>query len=87
MADIQSYIAKIKANVARAVFGQEEIITETLVALFTGGHVLTTGAPGLAKTTLVKVVAASLGLTCRRIQFTPDLLPSDIIGRQWQAAF
>ena len=80
MKEIQAHIAKIKANVGKAVFGQEGIITEILVALFTGGHMLTTGAPGLAKTTLVKVIAASLGLTCRRIQFTPDLLPSDIIG-------
>ena len=80
MTDIQECIAKIKQNIGKAVFGQEEIITETLVTLFTGGHILTTGAPGLAKTTLVKVIASSLGLTCRRIQFTPDLLPSDITG-------
>lgn len=80
--EIQQAIATIRESIAAVIFGQEEIITETMATLFTGGHILTTGAPGLAKTTLVKAFAAVLGLEFRRIQFTPDLLPSDITGSE-----
>lgn len=75
-------VADIEKQVNSVIFGQKEIITETMATLFTGGHILTTGAPGLAKTTLVKVFSQSLGLSFRRIQFTPDLLPSDITGSE-----
>ena len=80
--DIQQAIAALKEHIATVVFGQEDIITETMATLFTGGHILTTGAPGLAKTTLVKAFATALGLEFRRVQFTPDLLPSDITGSE-----
>ena len=80
--DIQQAVAALKQHVATVIFGQEDIITETMATLFTGGHILTTGAPGLAKTTLVKAFATALGLEFRRVQFTPDLLPSDITGSE-----
>lgn len=74
--------ARLRAQVGKAVFGQETLITETLCCLLSGGHILMTGAPGLAKTTLVRVIAKNLGLVFGRVQFTPDLLPSDIIGSE-----
>ena len=80
--DIEQAIAALKEYIATVIFGQEEIVVETMATLFTGGHILTTGAPGLAKTTLVKAFAAALGLQFRRVQFTPDLLPSDITGSE-----
>ena len=80
--DIQQAIAALRERIASVIFGQEEIVVETMATLFTGGHILTTGAPGLAKTTLVKAFATALGLEFRRVQFTPDLLPSDITGSE-----
>ncbi len=74
--------AKLKDSIASVIFGQEELITETLTCLIAGGHILLTGAPGLAKTTLIRVFARSLGLGFGRVQFTPDLLPSDILGSE-----
>ncbi len=74
--------ASLRADVGEAVFGQEQLITETLCCLLAGGHILMTGAPGLAKTTLVRVFARHLGVKFGRVQFTPDLLPSDIIGAE-----
>ncbi|HEY1107180.1 MAG TPA: MoxR family ATPase [Opitutaceae bacterium] len=70
----------MKAEMARAVVGQEVVIERLLVALLAGGHVLLEGMPGLAKTLLVKSLGTVLGLDFERIQFTPDLLPSDVIG-------
>ena len=80
--DIQQAITALRTRIATVIFGQEEVVIETMATLFTGGHILTTGAPGLAKTTLVKAFAAALGLEFRRVQFTPDLLPSDITGSE-----
>src|SRR4051794_7825558 len=74
--------ARLKDLVGKAIFGQEALVTETLCCLLAGGHILMTGAPGLAKTTLVRVFARHLGLRFGRVQFTPDLLPSDIIGAE-----
>ena len=73
-------IQNLKEAVAESIFGQEELITEAVCCLVSGGHILMTGAPGLAKTSLVRVFAQNLGLQFGRVQFTPDLLPSDIIG-------
>lgn len=73
---------RLRSQVGAAVFGQESLITETLCCLIAGGHILITGAPGLAKTTLVRVFAHNLGLDFGRVQFTPDLLPADIIGSE-----
>src|SRR5690606_27759355 len=70
----------LRAQIARVVVGQSRVIDELLVALFCGGHSILIGLPGLAKTLLVNTLARLLSLTFRRIQFTPDLMPSDITG-------
>jgi MoxR-like ATPase len=73
---------KIDAELAKVIIGQKEVIEELLTALFAGGHCLITGAPGLAKTLLVKSIAQIFHLQFRRIQFTPDLMPADITGTE-----
>jgi MoxR-like ATPase len=73
-------LARVRAEVARAVVGQRAMVDRLLVGLLTGGHVLLEGVPGLAKTLAVKSLADSLSLRFRRIQFTPDLLPADLTG-------
>lgn len=73
-------INQLRENISLSIFGQEKLITEAMCCLLSGGHILMTGAPGLAKTTLVRVFSRFLGLANSRIQFTPDLLPSDITG-------
>jgi MoxR-like ATPase len=73
---------KIESELAKVIVGQQEVIEEILVALFAGGHVLITGAPGLAKTLLVKSIAQIFHLKFQRIQFTPDLMPADITGTE-----
>ncbi len=70
----------IRAEIGKAVIGQEAVIERLLVALLANGHVLLEGMPGLAKTLLVKSLGTALGLQFERIQFTPDLLPSDVVG-------
>src|SRR6266446_5382792 len=70
----------IISQVRKVIVGQEEVIDQVLVALFVGGHCLITGLPGTAKTLLVRTLAQALGLEFRRIQFTPDLMPTDITG-------
>jgi MoxR-like ATPase len=70
----------VMAEVGKAVIGQEEVVRHMLAALVTGGHILLQGVPGVAKTLMVKALARSLDLTFRRIQFTPDLMPSDVTG-------
>jgi MoxR-like ATPase len=74
--------ARLHHQISSVIFGQDDLIMEALTALIAGGHILLTGAPGLAKTTLVRVFARALGLSFGRIQFTPDLLPSDITGSE-----
>src|SRR3954468_23323876 len=71
---------EILGQVRKAIVGQEEVIEQVLIALFVGGHCLITGLPGTAKTLLVRTMAQTLGLVFRRIQFTPDLMPSDMTG-------
>ncbi len=68
------------AQIRRVIVGQDEVIEQVMIALFVGGHCLITGLPGTAKTLLVRTLAQALGLEFRRIQFTPDLMPSDITG-------
>jgi MoxR-like ATPase len=70
----------ILAQVRQVIVGQDEVLDQILIALFVGGHCLITGLPGTAKTLMVKTLAQTLGLTFKRIQFTPDLMPSDITG-------
>jgi len=72
--------ARLSRELAKVIVGQNEVITQILLALFAGGHCLITGAPGLAKTLLVKSIAQIFHLEFRRIQFTPDLMPTDITG-------
>ncbi len=73
---------KITAELSKVIVGQKEVIEEILLALFAGGHCLITGAPGLAKTLLVKSIARIFHLKFQRIQFTPDLMPADITGTE-----
>ena len=72
----------LKKEIGKVIVGQEEIIHQTLLAIFSQGHVLLVGVPGLAKTLLVNTIGKALGLSFSRIQFTPDLMPSDIIGTE-----
>ncbi len=78
--DIQSAAAAIRANVARVIVGKDETVNLALVSLLCEGHLLFEDVPGIGKTTLAKALARSLGCSFRRIQFTPDLLPSDVTG-------
>src|ERR671930_810996 len=73
---------RILAELRKVIVGQDEVVEQVLIALFTGGHCLITGVPGLAKTLLIKTVADILDLEFKRIQFTPDLMPSDITGTE-----
>jgi MoxR-like ATPase len=73
---------QIEAELAKVIVGQQEVIEQILIALFAGGHCLITGAPGLAKTLLVKSIAQIFDLKFQRIQFTPDLMPADITGTE-----
>src|SRR3954467_6679879 len=72
--------SEIVQQVRRVIVGQEEVLDQVMIALFVGGHCLITGLPGTAKTLLVRTMAQTLGLVFKRIQFTPDLMPSDITG-------
>src|SRR5699024_5855591 len=72
----------LKAEIGKVIVGQEPIIEQVLISIFSGGHTLLIGVPGLAKTLLVNTVAQALGLNFKRIQFTPDLMPSDILGSE-----
>jgi MoxR-like ATPase len=73
---------RILAEIRKVIVGQDEVVEQVLIALFTGGHCLITGMPGLAKTLLIKTIAEILDLEFKRIQFTPDLMPSDITGTE-----
>lgn len=76
------FVTRLRAEIARVIVGQEYMIDRLLVGLLANGHVLIEGVPGLAKTTAVKTLAAALDCTFSRIQFTPDLLPADLIGTE-----
>jgi MoxR-like ATPase len=81
-AQLQAAMARIKAEMARVVIGQSDVVSQVLVALFARGHCLLVGTPGLAKTLMARTLAGSLDLGCKRVQFTPDLMPADITGTQ-----
>ena len=76
------FVQKVKENVGTVVVGQEVVVERVLIALFTGGHLLLEGLPGLAKTLLVNTIAKAVDLKFSRVQFTIDMLPSDIIGSE-----
>lgn len=78
--EITDVISRIKQNIARVIVGKERVVDMVLIALICGGHVLIEDVPGLGKTTLVAALARSLACSFRRVQFTPDVLPSDITG-------
>jgi MoxR-like ATPase len=73
---------KLSTEIKKVIIGQDNIVKDTLISIFSGGHCLLVGVPGLAKTLLVNTISEALGLTYKRIQFTPDLMPSDIIGAE-----
>ena len=75
-------LAKVRTEVGQVIFGQESVVERTIVSVLSGGHVLLVGAPGLAKTKLVETLGTVLGITSSRIQFTPDLMPADILGSE-----
>ncbi len=80
--EIGSKIQDVREATSSVIFGQERVIDLALVTLLSGGHALLIGVPGLAKTSLVETLGAVLGLENKRIQFTPDLMPSDIVGSE-----
>ena len=80
--NLHNKIVELKEEISKGVIGQDEMVNSILIGLLTNGHILLEGVPGLAKTTTVKTIAQTIDLNFKRIQFTPDLLPSDIIGVQ-----
>jgi MoxR-like ATPase len=80
--EVQQGRDRILQELRKTIVGQDEVVDQVLMALFTGGHCLITGVPGLAKTLLIKTVAQILDLSFKRIQFTPDLMPADITGTE-----
>ena len=77
-----THIAAAKSAIGAVIFGQERVVEEALITVLSGGHAMLVGVPGLAKTKLVEAMGIVLGLDARRIQFTPDLMPSDILGSE-----
>ena len=75
-------LAAVQERIGRVIFGQQDVIDESLIVLLAGGHALLIGVPGLAKTRLVETLGTVLGLSEKRVQFTPDLMPADIIGSE-----
>lgn len=83
--EIQNLVQKrkdLKNEIAKIIIGQDEVVDQILLSIFSGGHALLVGVPGLAKTLMVNTIAQALGLDFKRIQFTPDLMPSDILGSE-----
>src|SRR3954463_11698649 len=79
-AEFRARFAALEAEVGRVIVGQADVVRGVLTALFVGGHVLLEGVPGLGKTLLVRTLSQALDLTFNRVQFTPDLMPSDVTG-------
>ena len=80
--EFQQLYNDFKVEIGKVIVGQDEVIKNVLISIFSGGHCLLVGVPGLAKTLLVQTIAKALGLEFKRIQFTPDLMPSDIVGAE-----
>lgn len=83
MSNIADFTKRLRENIQKVIVGKDEVIDLTLSAVLCEGHILIEDVPGIGKTTLARALAASLGCTFRRIQFTPDLLPSDVTGLNW----
>ena len=79
---VSEQLSAVRTGIGRVIFGQQEVIDETIITLLAGGHLLLLGVPGLAKTRLVETLGTVLGLDSRRVQCTPDLMPADIIGSE-----
>jgi len=79
---LSARVGAIRAEIGRVIFGQQEVVDQTLITLLSGGHVLLVGVPGLGKTKLVETLGTVLGLATKRVQFTPDLMPADILGSE-----
>ncbi|MBT8377559.1 MAG: MoxR family ATPase [Bacteroidia bacterium] len=82
---LESFVKKyqsLKLEIAKVIIGQDDVVDQILISIFSGGHSLLIGVPGLAKTLMVNTIASALGLNFKRIQFTPDLMPSDILGSE-----
>ena len=79
---LKAATAAIKAELGKVIVGQEDVVEEALISIFTRSHALLVGVPGLAKTLLISTLAQTLHLSFKRIQFTPDLMPSDITGTE-----
>lgn len=85
VAAIQNLVQKqkeLKEEISKIIVGQEEVVNQIIISIFSGGHALLVGVPGLAKTLMVNTISQALGLDFKRIQFTPDLMPSDILGSE-----
>lgn len=79
---VENRLQAIKKEIKKVIVGQEELVDTMLIALLSGGHILVEGVPGLAKTTAINALAKALGLHFKRVQFTPDLLPADVVGTE-----
>ena len=77
-----AHVRAAKEAISAVIFGQDMVVERALVTVLSGGHALLVGVPGLAKTKLVDTMGTALGLDARRVQFTPDLMPSDILGTE-----
>ncbi|HUN43460.1 MAG TPA: MoxR family ATPase [Acetobacteraceae bacterium] len=85
VADVEALggrVAKVRAAIGQVIFGQDDVIDQVLITLLSGGHALLVGVPGLGKSRLVEALGVVLGLATKRVQFTPDLMPADIIGSE-----
>ena len=85
VAAVEQFLKKyraLKSEIAKVIIGQDAVVNQILISIFSGGHSLLIGVPGLAKTLMVNTIAKALGLNFKRIQFTPDLMPSDILGSE-----
>ena len=85
VASLKQHLKKyetLKQEISKVIVGQDAVIEQILISIFSGGHSLLVGVPGLAKTLMVNTIAKALGLDFKRIQFTPDLMPSDILGSE-----
>ncbi len=85
LADVEQLgarVASVRTQIGRAIYGQQEVVDQTLITILSGGHVLLVGVPGLGKSRLVETLGTVLGLATKRVQFTPDLMPADILGSE-----